>query len=153
MMICSEQGQDASGKIDSLASLMNKKLLQVSMGSIEGYTEADKSIAQASKNGSWVLLRNVHLCPDWLGLLEKKIHCWMVHDNFRLFLTCDINPNLPSALLRVSEVIVSEASTGIKANIQRFYGNISSSRIDRQPSERARLYGIYLSIYLSIYIC
>ena len=37
---------------------------------------------------------------------------------------------------------MSEASTGIKANIQRFYNSIPSARVDRAPAERSRLYGL-----------
>jgi hypothetical protein len=44
--------------------------------------------------------------------------------------------------LRASEVLVYEASTGIKANIQRFYNSIPANRIDRQPAERVRMYGL-----------
>jgi dynein heavy chain 1 len=142
LMLCSEAGQDASSKVDGLAVAMNKTLLSVSMGSTEGYTDANKSIAGAVKNGSWVLLRNVHLCADWLSQLEKKMHSEKKHDNFRLFLTCEIHPKLPSALLRLSEVLVFEASTGIKANIQRFYQSIPIARIERQPAERVRLYSL-----------
>jgi dynein heavy chain 1 len=49
---------------------------------------------------------------------------------------------LPSALLRASEVVVAEASTGIKANLQRFWAGIPAARVDRNPAERARLYGL-----------
>ena len=142
LMLCSESGQDASSKVDALSAAMDKKLLQVAMGSAEGFTEADKLIAQAAKTGSWVLLRNVHLCTDWLSLLEKKMHGLTANANFRLFLTCNIHPKLPSALLRASEVVVFEASTGIKANIQRFYNGIPAARIERQPAERGRLYAL-----------
>jgi len=140
IMICSEAGQEASGKVVALASASEKTLMQVSMGSAEGFVEADRSIAQAAKSGAWVLLRNVHLCPEWLGMLEKRMHGLNSHENFRLFLTSEITSSLPSALVRASEVIVAEASTGIKANIQRFMANIPNSRIDRQPAERSRLY-------------
>lgn len=60
----------------------------------------------------------------------------------RIFLTCELHPKLPLPLLRASEVIVFEASTGIKANIQRFYNSLNPARIDRQPAERVRMYGL-----------
>jgi len=150
ILLCSEAGQDASAKVDALASTRStggvQTLLQVSMGSHEGYAEADKSIALAAKAGGWVLLRNVHLCPDWLGLLEKRLSspgfAASAHEGFRLFLTSEMSPALPSALLRASEMLVSEASTGLKANMQRFLAAIPASRIERQPAERARLYGL-----------
>lgn len=142
LMLCFERGQDASSKVDQLATSNNKTLLQVAMGSSEGLIEADKIIAQGAKMGSWVLLRNVHLCIDWLNSLEKRLQSLNPHSNFRLFLTSEIHPKLPTSLLRLSEVIIYEASTGIKANLQRFYSNIAISRIEKQPSERCRLYGL-----------
>lgn len=142
IMVCSEIGQDISSKVDSLASAMGKNLLQVAMGSAEGYTEADRSIGIAAKSGVWVVLRNVHLCPDWLNALEKRLHNLSVHENFRLFMTCEISPKLPTSLLRASEVVIAEASTGLKANLQRFFMNISPERMDKQPAERSRLYSL-----------
>ena len=43
---------------------------------------------------SWVLLKNVHLAPQWLVSLEKKLHSITPHANFRLFLTMEINPKV-----------------------------------------------------------
>ena len=142
LVLCSEAGQDASAKVDALAVTLNKSILSVAMGSAEGYTEADRSVSQAAKSGGWVLLRNVHLCSDWLMALEKRLHGLTPHDGFRLFLTCEISPKLPSSLLRISEIIVAEASTGIKAGIQRFFGAIPPARADKAPAERCRLYGL-----------
>ena len=141
-MLCSEAGQDASAKVDALAASLNKPMLSVAMGSAEGYIEADRSVAQAAKTGGWVLLRNVHLCSEWLTALEKRLHGLTPHDNFRLFLTCEISAKLPSSLLRVSEILVAEASTGIKAGLQRFFGSIPAARADKAPAERCRLYGL-----------
>lgn len=39
---------------------------------------------------SWVLLRNTHLCPEWLGGLEKKLRGLSLHPSFRLFLTSEV---------------------------------------------------------------
>jgi dynein heavy chain 1 len=116
------------------------------MGSVEGYSEADRAIAQASKSGHWVLLRNVHLCPEWLSKLEKRLQLIAshshAHDNFRLFLTCEISPALPAGLLRMSDVLFIEASTGVKASMMRFYSSIAPERAERAPSERNRLYSL-----------
>lgn len=142
LMLCSQPGQDASSKVDALSASLDKSLLQVSMGSAEGYTEAEKIISQAAKTGSWVVLRNVHLCPEWLGLLEKKLHGMSFDNNFRLFLTCEIHPKLPTALLRRSEIVVFESSSGMKANLQRFYLNLPAKRLDQNPVERGRLYSL-----------
>jgi len=152
IVICSTAGHDVSNKVERLANFMNKTLLSVSMGSSEGFAEADKSITLGMKTGSWVLLRNVHLCIEWLGLLEKRIHSYLtpsggnsssIHENYRLFLTCEgNNSTIPVSLLRGSEVIIAEASTGMKANILRFFSSIPLTRIEQPPVERARLYAL-----------
>lgn len=64
------------------------------LGSAEGFTQADKAINASSKSGRWVMLKNVHLAPNWLVSLEKKLHSLTPHPNFRLFLTMEINPRV-----------------------------------------------------------
>ena len=39
---------------------------------------------------SWVLLRNAHLCPEWLAGLEKKLRGLKLNPSFRLFLTSEV---------------------------------------------------------------
>ena len=146
LLLCSSEiGQDSSIQINNICQQMNKQIYQVSMGSNEGYQQANKYIELGIKSGTWVILKNVHLCIDWLISLEKKIQLLFTNSNsnpnFRLFLTCDIHPKLPSELIRYSQVIIFESSTGIKANISKFYNdNISITRIEKRPFERYRLY-------------
>ena len=64
------------------------------LGSAEGFSLAERAISSASKAGRWVLLKNVHLAPQWLVQLEKKLHSLTPHANFRLFLTMEINPKV-----------------------------------------------------------
>ena len=64
------------------------------VGSAEGFTQADKAINASSKSGRWVMLKNVHLAPNWLVSLEKKLHSLTPHPSFRLFLTMEINPKV-----------------------------------------------------------
>ena len=66
----------------------------LSLGSAEGFSLAEKAISSASKTGRWVLLKNVHLAPQWLVQLEKKLHSIIPHVNFRLFLTMEITPKV-----------------------------------------------------------
>jgi dynein heavy chain 1, cytosolic len=152
ILICSDRGQDASHQVDQLAGSMQQNLLQVAMGSTEGYSEADRIVAQGAKLGSWVLLRNVHLCLEWLALLEKRLSSTIAsaHPNFRLFLTSSMNVDLPSGLLLLSEKLVYEASSGIKANLTRFYRSIPHTRIDRAPLERSRLYSLIVWMHAVI---
>lgn len=141
LMLCSAPGHDVSGRVESMARVLGKELATVAMGSAEGFKTADSFIASASKRGTWVMLKNCHLCTDWLReSLVKKIQSFGAgtHPDFRLFITSEINPKLPTGLLRISDIIVAEAPTGVKASLSRFFSSISHERF--QNPIRNRLY-------------
>jgi len=141
LLLCSAPGYDVSGRVDSMARDLNKEIASVAMGSVEGFGTAERMVMAASKRGSWVMLKNCHLCTEWLeDTLVKKLQGIGSgsHPNFRLFITSEISPKLPTALLRMSDTILAEAPSGIKASLTRFISSISSDRFDNQI--RNRLY-------------
>jgi dynein heavy chain 1, cytosolic len=140
VLMCSVSGYDASGLVEDLATEINKPLVSIAIGSAEGFTQADKAINTASKNGKWVLLKNVHLATQWLVQLEKKLHNIQAHSSFRIFLSMEINPKIPSNLLRLGRSFVFEPPPGIKANLIRTLSVIPATRMNRAPAERSRLY-------------
>ncbi|MCP6508595.1 hypothetical protein NL478_27915, partial [Klebsiella pneumoniae] len=73
-LLCSAPGYDASGRVDDLATQHNQLLSSVAIGSAEGFRQATDAINSAVRLGRWVLLKNVHLAPQWLVQLEKKLH-------------------------------------------------------------------------------
>lgn len=75
----SAPGYDASYKVDMLAKASNKKYTSVAIGSPEAFDLVDKNIKSAAKTGTWVLLKNVHLAPQWLYELEKTIYKLQLH--------------------------------------------------------------------------
>ena len=141
MLLCSAPGHDVSGRVEAMARETNQELAAVAMGSDEGYATADSMVAQASKRGTWVMLKNVHLCIDWLrDSLMKRLQGLgaTTHSNFRLFVTSEIHPRLPAALLQLSDTIVAEAPTGMQSSLTRFLSSIAKERWS-QPL-RNRLY-------------
>ena len=134
VLLCSAPGYDVSGRVMGLADAGEKVLDSLAMGSAEGFLSAEKFIAGAAKAGTWVMLKNIHLCPrDWLVGLEKKLFGMSYHENFRLFLTCEMREEvagdvLPLTLVRMSDVFVCEAPNGLKANVTRFFGSIDEER-------------------------
>ena len=112
------------------------------MGSAEGFDTAESLVTTASKRGTWVLLKNVHLCTEWLSeTFVKKVQTFghSTHQDFRLFVKSEISPKLPTALLRLSDVIVAEACSGIKPSMARFIGGLAKSRLEKSPIKN-RLY-------------
>jgi dynein heavy chain 1, cytosolic len=140
LALISVPGYDASYRVEHLIQNTGARSASVAMGSQEGFALADQAIATASRQGSWVLLKNVHLAPSWLGQLEKKLQTLNSHRNFRLFLTMEANPSIPVNILRQSRLIMNEPPPGIKANILDSLHSIPSARLSQGPTEKARLY-------------
>ena len=83
------------------------------------------------------------MAPQWLVELEKMIYNSNPNEGFRLFLTMEFNPKVPSTLLRASHVLVFEPPSGIKAALVRSYTQtITQQRTEREPIERKRLHFI-----------
>jgi len=133
-------GYDASGRVEDMATNQKQALSNIALGSAEGFALAEKAINAASKNGKWVMLKNVHLAPGWLVQLEKKLHALKAHPNFRLFLTLEVTPKIPVNLLRAGRILTFEPPDGIKANMLRTFNSISANRVNKSPNERARMY-------------
>ncbi len=141
LLLCSAPGHDVSGRVEAMAREAKKDISSVAMGSTEGYEVAESLLATASKRGNWMILKNVHLCTDWLReTFVKKLQSLglSTHEDFRIFITSEINPNLPTGLLRLCDLIVAEAPTGIRASMARFFSSISRSRLENPV--RNRLY-------------
>ncbi|KAJ7102434.1 dynein heavy chain protein 1 [Mycena belliarum] len=141
LALISVSGYDASYRVENLIKNTGTRSASVAMGSPEGFTLADQAIAAASRQGTWVLLKNVHLASTWLGQLEKKLQTLNPHRNFRLFLTMEANPtSIPVNILRQSRLIMNEPPPGIKANLLDSLRSIPSSRLSQGPAEKVRLY-------------
>lgn len=137
--LCSSPGFDASYKVDNLVNKTKAQCSNIAMGSSEGVGSADKAISNAAANGSWVLVKNVHLAPSWLQSLEKRLNSLKPHDDFRLFLSMESSPKIPVNLLRASRVLMYEQPAGIRANM-RDSMSTQSIRAAKPPVEKTRLY-------------
>jgi len=143
LCLVSAPGFDASYKVELIAKQSNKKYEAVAIGSPEAFGQAFDLINKAAKTGNWVLLKNVHLAPQWLVELEKVIYKMTLNENFRLFLTMENNPKVPSTLLRASHVLVFEPPSGIKAALERSYKqSITKARSDKLPVQRSKMHFI-----------
>ncbi|GAB7338645.1 hypothetical protein MBLNU457_5378t2 [Dothideomycetes sp. NU457] len=135
----SSPGFDASYKIDQLVSREQARCTSVAMGSNESITNADAALSGAAANGSWVLIKNVHLAPGWLQNLEKRIDSLKPHADFRLFLSMESSPKIPVNLLRSSRVLTYEQPAGIRANMRDSLSSLPNRNVE-QPVEKTRVY-------------
>ena len=137
--LSSSPGFDASYKVDNLVENTKAQCSNIAMGSSEGVGSADKAISNAAANGSWVLIKNVHLAPVWLQSLEKRLNSLKPHNDFRLFLSMESSPKIPVNLLRASRVLMYEQPAGVRANMRDSLSS-QSTRAVRAPVEKARMY-------------
>ena len=137
--LSSSPGFDASYKVDNLVQNVKAQCSNIAMGSNEGPASADKAISNAAANGSWVLIKNVHLAPLWLQSLEKRLNSLKPHSDFRLFLSMESSLKIPVNLLRASRVLMYEQPAGVRANMKDSLSSLSI-RAAKQPAEKARLY-------------
>ncbi|GAA6009794.1 hypothetical protein JCM11491_000816 [Sporobolomyces phaffii] len=140
LCLCSVPGYDASYRVDHLVASSGNKCTSIAMGSQEGYGLADQAIAAAARTGNWVLLKNVHLAPNWLSQLEKRLQSLNPNRNFRLFLTMETNPKIPVNILRQGRVLMNEPPPGIRANILDSLRSLTPARLATGPAEKTRIY-------------
>jgi dynein heavy chain 1 len=143
LLLCSAPGHDVSGRVEAMARDLGKELFSVAMGSTEGYATAESMVAMASKRGTWVMLKNVHLCIEWLrDSFVKRLQTLgsQTHKDFRIFITSEMNDRLPAALLQISDLMVAEAPTGVKASLTRFFSSLSKDRLGSSSMIHNRMY-------------
>lgn len=140
LALCATRGNDPTFRVETILEKLDKKCEIVALGSKEGNLNADKAILNASKQGTWVLIQNVHLSPQWMENLEKHLLSTRHHPEFRLLLTMQTTAKIPTTLLRMSRVVMFEPPWGIKASMESSLRMTNVDRISRPPIERGRIY-------------
>ena len=139
IVLSSSPGFDASYKVENLVDRRKSSCAYIAMGSNEGVASADKAISHAAASGTWVLIKNVHLAPQWVQSLEKRLGSLNPNPGFRIFLSTETSPKIPVNLLRASRILMYEQPAGIKANMRDSL-SVLSVRAVKEPREKARLY-------------
>ena len=137
--LSSSPGFDASYKVESLVERQRARCTYIAMGSNESVASAEKAISNAAANGSWVLIKNVHLAPQWVQSLEKRLSALKPNADFRVFISMETSPKIPVSLLRASRILMYEQPAGIRANMRDSLSTLSTRSVQR-PREKARLY-------------
>ncbi|EGV61784.1 hypothetical protein CANTEDRAFT_131278 [Yamadazyma tenuis ATCC 10573] len=141
LLLSSAEGYDATFKVEQLAASMNKKLDIISLGSKEGIASAKKEIQNVSMRGGWLLVQNIQMSPEWLNSLETLLQETSgFHEEFRLFLTCNLDSRIPVTLINNSQVIVFESQPGLKRAMIETFNAYSASALEQKPPEYRYIY-------------
>lgn len=118
-------GADPTSSIDELSKKKRKQLCEkVSMG--EGQEEiARRVIRQGFETGVWVILQNCHLGLKFMEEIEEIIsNPSIIHDDFRLWITCEQHPLFPLGLLQKTIKVTNEPPKGLKAGLYKTFTTI-----------------------------
>lgn len=141
-VIFGSQIVDPTPQISLLASKAAKAgCAIVALGSAEGPNEVLSTIKKAGSTGSWVIVQNIHLAPNWLhNFNQLRATLEMCDPAFRLIMTTNIdNGHVPAPLLRSSRLICVERPFGMSRLFQDAY-SLLQGQAENPPNERGRLY-------------
>ena len=145
VLMLSSAGYDGAYLVQELADrLPSTSLETLALGSSLVNTSVDLALKRCARSGSWLLLQNLHVLPDLMNVLEKRLHVLMrsARPGFKVFATASLDSStpIPSRLAHSALVVMLERPTGLKASLGRSWSSISESRCSKAPQERSRLY-------------
>ena len=97
ILIIISSGSDPSEELIELSIKSNKSLLEVAMG--QGQAEvAIEKIKIAAQEGSWLVLKNLHLMTFWIPTLEKELASLELHPDFKYIDTYSFSNYYPHVI-------------------------------------------------------
>ncbi|KAH0791819.1 Cytoplasmic dynein 2 heavy chain 1 [Histomonas meleagridis] len=112
---------------NEIENIGQKGFLELALGECNSQ-DALSLVRQASRNGQWALIKNVHLDITFLQQLEKLIPTLLNNDNnsFKLILSTEVINNFPIVLLQSSIKIAYESPPGLLNQMKRILTLFSS---------------------------
>jgi dynein heavy chain 2, cytosolic len=130
ILFITSPGSDPSNQLEEFAikKIGRENFVQMSLGGNQNEA-AMKMLKEAAESGKWIFLKNLHLVPSFLVLLEKEFAGLSKHKNFRLWLTTEFQDRFPAILLETCYKLSYESPPGVKKNIERAYSLVDPSFI------------------------
>lgn len=116
------KGADPTQTIDDYASDCKKEMAKISLGQGQE-PKARVKIHESIEKGSWVLLQNCHLGLGFMQELDENLKdsdfVARMHDEFRIWMTCEPVNNFPLGLLQRAVKVTNEPPIGMRAGMKR----------------------------------
>lgn len=132
-------GSDPTPNIQSLAKKLELSCQSLSMGQGQEIL-ARKLMKDSLENGGWTLLQNCHLGLDYMNeitilLMDLERAGTGFHKDFRLWITTEVHPSFPITLLQLGIKFTNEPPSGMRAGLERTYGNMNQDFLDHTDSQ------------------
>lgn len=134
ILFITSPGSDPSNQLEEFAvkKIGRENFIQMSLGGNQNEA-AMKILKSGAEAGQWVFLKNLHLVPAFLHLLEKEFAGLVKNKNFRLWLTTEVQEKFPAILLETCYKLSYESPPGVKKNIERAYSLVDSAFLSASP--------------------
>ena len=86
-------------------------------------------------SGGWLVLQNCHLGIDYMNEVEETLmKTPEIHQDYRLWITCEITSRFPIGLLHLCIKVTQEPPAGLKASLHRTYTTmVTQETLDKAP--------------------
>lgn len=138
--VCGVSGYDASAAVEACAVSQQQACTAIMLGTHDAHAQADAALSSASKAGTWVLLQNAHLAPTWIADVPSRLATWQSDPHSRIWMTCELTPSVPTALMDAAQVVMYEPPAGLKAGLLTAWHALQARPTTPGPMERERVY-------------
>ena len=146
MLYLLSAGADPTNSIDDFARKKKKpQVNKVSMGE-EQEKPALEMIKIGQATGVWLILNNCHLSLEFMAQMEVILNPKgkEVHEDFRLWITCQMDPTFPLGLLQMAIKVTTEPPKGLQAGLARTFSTVINQdfleRVEPYDKWRAMVY-------------
>lgn len=132
-------GSDPTPNIQAMAKKYDTTVKAISMGQGQEI-HARALVSSGLETGGWTLLQNCHLGLDYMHELFVQLHALsndddsVIHEKFRLWITTEVHPAFPITLLQLSIKFTNDPPSGVRAGLERTYGNMTQDFLDYSDS-------------------
>ena len=137
-------GYDCTVLLKDVASQRGLSLIVVDLGSKEAELQAEELLKIAERDGTWIMLENIHLAIDWISLTIRRLATSSASKSFRLLLTTGISNELPNDLLYSCRCLMIENLPDLAETLKYFLLQIKDLDFLHNASPEGRK--IYFSI-------
>lgn len=137
-MMITTAGADPSRELreHAIATIGTDQFAELAMGGGK-QDEALRLVRWAAERGAWVCLKNLHLVAPWLPTLYKELATLRPDPGFRLWLTTELQEDIPAILVQSALKITFEAPPGLRRNLERSFASVPAPD-PRPPSALLR---------------